>query len=222
MLVLASEAVDDDEVLVDRLRSGDEGAFVELVGRYQPRLLRLAETTVGRNAVAQEVTQDTWLAVVAWRRSVRGPIILQDLAFPDLDEPRSFGALPGAARRHVPTTRSTNGSTRRVHGRTRRSHGRTGSTIACWRPSWPNGSRRCFRNFRRRNDRYSCCAMSRACRLVKSLRCSASATAISECCCIVAAPGCAICSRTRWSDHERALVASSPVAGVSRGRRVDG
>ena len=62
-LAVASSLVDDDEALVDRLRSGDESAFVELVRRYQPRLLRVAEATVGRGSVAQEVTQDTWLAV---------------------------------------------------------------------------------------------------------------------------------------------------------------
>lgn len=62
-LVIASVAVEDDADLVGRLQSGDETAFVELVRRYQPRLLRLAESTVGRGAVAQEVTQDTWLAV---------------------------------------------------------------------------------------------------------------------------------------------------------------
>ena len=55
--------MDDDGALVDRLRVGDESAFVELVRRYQPRLLRVAEATVGRGSVAQEVTQDTWLAV---------------------------------------------------------------------------------------------------------------------------------------------------------------
>jgi RNA polymerase sigma-70 factor (ECF subfamily) len=56
--------VDDDAGLVERLRAGDESAFVELVRRYQPRLLRLAEATVGSRAVAEEVCQDTWLAVV--------------------------------------------------------------------------------------------------------------------------------------------------------------
>jgi RNA polymerase sigma-70 factor (ECF subfamily) len=56
--------VDDDHALVDRLRTGDESAFVELVNRYQSRLLRLAQATVGSRAVAEEVTQDTWLAVV--------------------------------------------------------------------------------------------------------------------------------------------------------------
>ena len=62
-LAVASSLVDDDKALVDRLRSGDESAFVDLVRRYQPRLLRVAEATVGRGSVAQEVTQDTWLAV---------------------------------------------------------------------------------------------------------------------------------------------------------------
>jgi RNA polymerase sigma-70 factor (ECF subfamily) len=61
---LASRCVDDDVELVDRLRVGDESAFVTLVGLYQPRMLRLAETTVGSRAVAEEVTQDTWLAVL--------------------------------------------------------------------------------------------------------------------------------------------------------------
>ena len=50
--------------LVDRLRSGDEAAFAALVRAYHPRLLRLAEATVGSRAVAEEAVQDTWLAVV--------------------------------------------------------------------------------------------------------------------------------------------------------------
>ena len=51
-------------MLVDRLRSGDESAFADLVRRYHPSLLRLAEATVGSRAVAEEAVQDTWLAVV--------------------------------------------------------------------------------------------------------------------------------------------------------------
>ncbi|MBV9664325.1 MAG: sigma-70 family RNA polymerase sigma factor [Actinobacteria bacterium] len=57
-------AVEDEGGLIARLRAGDEAAFAALVNRYQPALLRLAEATVGSRAVAQEVTQDTWLAVV--------------------------------------------------------------------------------------------------------------------------------------------------------------
>jgi RNA polymerase sigma-70 factor (ECF subfamily) len=56
--------VDADAALVEKMRAGDEAAFREIVRRYQDRLLRLAESTVGSRAVAQEVTQDTWLAVL--------------------------------------------------------------------------------------------------------------------------------------------------------------
>jgi RNA polymerase sigma-70 factor (ECF subfamily) len=62
--VVASIGMDDDLRLIERLRAGDESAFVELVRRYQPRLLRLAEATVGSHAVAEEACQDTWFAVV--------------------------------------------------------------------------------------------------------------------------------------------------------------
>jgi RNA polymerase sigma-70 factor (ECF subfamily) len=54
----------DDDTLVAAVRDGDQAAFVELIKRYQPRLLRLAEATVGSRAVAEEVTQDTWLGVI--------------------------------------------------------------------------------------------------------------------------------------------------------------
>src|SRR4051812_35311676 len=56
--------VDADAALVEKMRMGDEAAFREIVRRYQDRLVRLAESTVGSRAVAQEVTQDTWLAVL--------------------------------------------------------------------------------------------------------------------------------------------------------------
>jgi RNA polymerase sigma-70 factor (ECF subfamily) len=56
--------VDDDTVLVERLRAGDEKAFEALVRRYHTSLLRLAETMVPSRAVAEEVVQDTWLGVV--------------------------------------------------------------------------------------------------------------------------------------------------------------
>ena len=56
--------MDTDAARLDRLRAGDEAAFAALVQRYQPRMLRLAAATVGSRAVAEEVVQDTWLAVV--------------------------------------------------------------------------------------------------------------------------------------------------------------
>jgi RNA polymerase sigma-70 factor (ECF subfamily) len=55
---------DTDEALVDRLRAGDEAAFGALVQRHHVRLLRTAESLTPSRAVAEEVVQDTWLAVV--------------------------------------------------------------------------------------------------------------------------------------------------------------
>jgi RNA polymerase sigma-70 factor, ECF subfamily len=56
------QARDDD--LVARLRAGEETAFVALAARHQAAMLRLASTFVVSTAVAEEVVQDTWLAVL--------------------------------------------------------------------------------------------------------------------------------------------------------------
>src|SRR5215210_3414948 len=64
VVAVASAAVDDDAALVARLKHGDEAAFVVLIRRYQPRLLRTAEATVGSRAVAEEACQETWVAVL--------------------------------------------------------------------------------------------------------------------------------------------------------------
>ncbi len=55
--------VSDDE-LAQRLRSGDESAFAELVDAYHPSLVRVAMGFVRSRAVAEEVAQDTWVAVL--------------------------------------------------------------------------------------------------------------------------------------------------------------
>ncbi len=59
-----SRAGDDDALLLEALRAGDERAFLELVDRHQPAMLRLARTFVSSAAVAEEVVQDTWLGVL--------------------------------------------------------------------------------------------------------------------------------------------------------------
>jgi RNA polymerase sigma-70 factor (ECF subfamily) len=56
--------MDSDGELLIRLRSGDEQAFVSLVGRYHEPMLRLAASFVPSHAVAEEVVQDTWLAAL--------------------------------------------------------------------------------------------------------------------------------------------------------------
>jgi RNA polymerase sigma-70 factor (ECF subfamily) len=59
-----SHAEDEDAALLERLREGDEQAFLTLVGRHQGSMLRLARSFVGSSAVAEEVVQDTWLGVL--------------------------------------------------------------------------------------------------------------------------------------------------------------
>ncbi|MGH9025084.1 MAG: RNA polymerase sigma factor [Acidimicrobiia bacterium] len=54
----------DDARTVEALRAGDEAAFVDLVERYQGALLRQALPYVPSRAVAEEVVQDTWIAVI--------------------------------------------------------------------------------------------------------------------------------------------------------------
>lgn len=53
-----------ERMLVVRLRAGDESAFRDLVQRYHGAMVRLAETFVPSRAVAEEVAQEAWLAVI--------------------------------------------------------------------------------------------------------------------------------------------------------------
>jgi RNA polymerase sigma-70 factor (ECF subfamily) len=55
---------DSDVELVERLRDGDEAAFARLIDAYSAPLLRLAVTFVQSPSVAEEVVQETWMAVV--------------------------------------------------------------------------------------------------------------------------------------------------------------
>lgn len=48
--------------MVERLRAGDEAAFTELVERLHPSLVRLASVFAG--GAAEEVAQETWVAVI--------------------------------------------------------------------------------------------------------------------------------------------------------------
>jgi RNA polymerase sigma-70 factor, ECF subfamily len=53
-----------DDELLEGLRAGDENAFVALVGRHNRALFYVVRSFVPTDAIAQEVVQDTWMAVV--------------------------------------------------------------------------------------------------------------------------------------------------------------
>jgi RNA polymerase sigma-70 factor (ECF subfamily) len=54
----------DDAVLVKALSARDPDAFAYLLDRYHSPLVRLAQQYVPNRAVADEVVQETWLAVI--------------------------------------------------------------------------------------------------------------------------------------------------------------
>jgi RNA polymerase sigma-70 factor, ECF subfamily len=92
--------VDDDIELLERLRAGDEQAFVTIVARHHDSMLRLASSFVPSQAVAEEVVQDTWLGVVRGIDRFEGRSTLQTWLLRILvNRARSTGMKE---RRHAP------------------------------------------------------------------------------------------------------------------------
>lgn len=60
----AAGRTDDDDGLLDRLRAGDEAAFAALLRRHHRAVVRVIAAFVRRDAVAEELAQEAWLAVV--------------------------------------------------------------------------------------------------------------------------------------------------------------
>lgn len=81
----------DDEKLVERLRRADEEAFRELVARFDAGLRRMARMYV-HEAVADDVVQDTWIAVIRGIDRFQGRSSLKTWV---------FGILVNVARRRA-------------------------------------------------------------------------------------------------------------------------
>jgi RNA polymerase sigma-70 factor (ECF subfamily) len=62
---MSDMVVDADADLLARLRAGDEQAFMILVDRYGPLMLRIALAHVPTRAIAEDVVGDAWLGVVS-------------------------------------------------------------------------------------------------------------------------------------------------------------
>jgi RNA polymerase sigma-70 factor (ECF subfamily) len=71
----------DERRLVRALREGDESAYAELHARYDDRLVALAKSQGCTHAVAQEVVQETWAAVVRSIHSFEGRSTLKTWIF---------------------------------------------------------------------------------------------------------------------------------------------
>jgi len=60
----ATLASPEDLALVERLRAGNELAFMMLVEQHQAAMLRIARMYVSSQAVAEEVVQDAWVGIL--------------------------------------------------------------------------------------------------------------------------------------------------------------
>jgi RNA polymerase sigma-70 factor (ECF subfamily) len=52
---------DADSLLVDRIRRGEEGAWDELIARYEGRLLAFVESRLGRRGPSEDIVQESFL-----------------------------------------------------------------------------------------------------------------------------------------------------------------
>ena len=54
----------DETVVIAALRDGDESVFAQLVDQHTPSMLRVARGYVPSHEIAEEVVQETWIALV--------------------------------------------------------------------------------------------------------------------------------------------------------------
>jgi RNA polymerase sigma-70 factor, ECF subfamily len=85
-----------DQQQLAALRAGDEGAFAGLVRRHHAAMVRFASVYVPSRAVAEEVVQETWLAVLGGLDRFEGRSSLKTWIFRIL----THKALTRGAREH--------------------------------------------------------------------------------------------------------------------------
>ena len=70
-----------DTNMRQRLVLGDEAAFREIYGALNPSMVRLARAVIGSRAIAEEVAQETWLAVISGIERFEGKSSLKNWIF---------------------------------------------------------------------------------------------------------------------------------------------
>jgi RNA polymerase sigma-70 factor (ECF subfamily) len=80
-LILMTRTARDDVALVAALRAGEESAFAELVDLHTPAMLRVARGYVRSHEIAEEVVQETWIALLKGIGSFEGRSSLRTWLF---------------------------------------------------------------------------------------------------------------------------------------------
>lgn len=78
---MGGESTGAEAALIMRLQAGDESAFRELVTRHDRAMRRLARSYVQTAAAADEVVQETWLAVIRGLAKFEGRSTLKTWIF---------------------------------------------------------------------------------------------------------------------------------------------
>lgn len=76
-----AEILENDALLLEQLRNGDEEAFVSLLQRYHTPMLRLAMISLPDRSLAEEVVQETWLGVLQGLKKFEGRSSLKTWIF---------------------------------------------------------------------------------------------------------------------------------------------
>src|SRR6516164_7732285 len=98
--IAGSTLIASNEQIVAALRAGDERTFRELFERTYPMMKRVARGYVASDAVAEEIVQDTWMAIVTGIERFEGRAALGTWMFSILtNQAKSHGARE---RRAVP------------------------------------------------------------------------------------------------------------------------
>jgi RNA polymerase sigma-70 factor (ECF subfamily) len=71
----------DETTLIAALRDGDEAAFAQLVDQHTPALLRVARGYVPSHEIAEEVVQETWIALIKGVNNFEGRSSLRTWLF---------------------------------------------------------------------------------------------------------------------------------------------
>jgi RNA polymerase sigma-70 factor, ECF subfamily len=80
-MIVVTRATGDEDALVAALKGGDESAFAALVDRHAPGMLRVARDYVPSREIAEEVVQETWIALLKGIGSFEGRSSLRTWLF---------------------------------------------------------------------------------------------------------------------------------------------
>jgi RNA polymerase sigma-70 factor (ECF subfamily) len=80
-MIVVTRATGDEDALVAALKGGDESAFAALVDRHAPGMLWVARGYVPSREIAEEVVQDTWIALLKGIGSFEGRSSLRTWLF---------------------------------------------------------------------------------------------------------------------------------------------